>query len=823
MAEATQKQKNLTLPVTGMTCANCSANVARNLNKLEGVQANVNLATEKAIVTYDPDLVRPDAMVGAIEGIGYGVVKRAYDLTIKGAAAQTDEIETVLKGVDGVLEAEIDPKFNRVAVIAIGDVRRADLIRALTGAGYEAAAGEETQSPEDAERAAREAEVHHEMKRLIVGLIFTVPLFIMSMARDFSLLGAWAHEPWVNVLFWALATPVQFYVGWDYYVGGWKSLKSGAANMDVLVALGSTVAYIYSVVVTLGLLGGHVYFETSAAIITLIVTGKMLETRAKSSASEAIRALMRLRPETARVMRGGEETEVPLEEVQVGEMVIVKPGEKIPVDGVIVMGESAVDESMITGESMPVDKEMDDEVIGATLNKQGLLQIRATKVGRDTALAQIIRLVEQAQGSKAPIQRLADQVSAWFVPLVVGIAVVTFLLWWLGGATFTEALVRMVAVLVISCPCAMGLATPAAVMVGTGIGAKNGILFKSSTALELAHKMSAIVLDKTGTITRGEPAVTDIVTAPDWNGTRNDLLRLAASAESGSEHPIGRAVVYSARDEGVKAEKVGTFEAIAGHGIRAEVSGRAVLMGSTRLMNERGVDISALADAIRRLESEAKTVIITAVAQEPHNGSTEWRLAGLLAVADTIKEGSEQAVKNMHRLGLDVYMITGDNAAVADAIAQKAGIDHTLAEVLPQDKADEVANLQEGGHIVGMVGDGINDAPALAQADVGIAIGTGTDVAMETADVTLIKGDLRGVSKAIALSKATLRTIKENLFWAFGYNVLLIPVAAGVLAPFDWAPEFLRHLHPILAALAMAFSDVSLLLNSLRLRNAKLE
>jgi Cu+-exporting ATPase len=654
---------------------------------------------------------------------------------------------------------------------------------------------------------------------LIVGAVFTLPLFLLSMGRDFGLVGNWANATWVNWLFFALATPVQFYVGWDYYVGAYKSLRNGSANMDVLVAMGSSVAYFYSVLVliasTMGnhSFGHHLYFETSAVIITLIVLGKLLEVRAKGRTSEAIKKLMGLQAKTARIVREGVEMDIPISQVQRGDTVIVRPGEKIPVDGTIIEGHSAVDESMITGESLPVDKHVGDGVIGATLNKQGLLKFEATKVGKETALAQIIRMVEHAQGSRAPIQRVVDQVSAYFVPAVIVLALLTFVIWYLSGAGFVPALIRLVAVLVIACPCAMGLATPTSIMVGVGKGAEAGILFKNSAALEQAQKLTAIVLDKTGTITRGQPSVTDVVVSSEARWPQGDLLRLAASAERGSEHPLGESIVRAAQEAGLALSEPAAFEGIAGHGIAAQVEGLNVLLGNLRLMEREQVALNGLGLKAQQLQAEAKTAMWLAV---------DGQASALIGVADTVKEGSREAVSALKELGLLVVMMTGDNQATAQAIADEVGIDRVFAEVLPGDKAAHVARLQAEGYRVGMVGDGINDAPALAQADVGIAIGTGTDVAMETADVTLMRGDLRSVPQALKLSKATMRNIRQNLIWAFGYNVALIPIAAGVLAPFPWVPDFLRQLNPILAAGAMAFSSISVVSNALRLRGVKL-
>ena len=756
--------RELLIPVTGMTCANCVATVERTLRKTEGVaEASVNFASERATVRFDPTQVREDQLreriARAIEAAGYGVVDAA----------------------PGALE--------------------------------------------DAEAAARRAEIADQTRKFWTGVAFALPLFLLSMARDFGLVGHWAHAPWVNWLMLVLATPVQFYVGWDYYRGGWKSLRNGSANMDVLVAMGSSVAYVYSVVVAAALtlgssaLGDHVYFETAALIITLIKLGKLLEVRAKGETSAAIRELMGLRAKTARVLRAGAEVDVPIDEVVPGDVVLVRPGERIPVDGVVLDGRSAVDESMLTGESMPVEKGPGDDVVGATLNREGALRFRATRVGAETALAQIIRLVQQAQGSKAPIQRLADRVAAVFVPVVIAVAVGTFLAWWLlTDAGFTAALVRMVAVLVIACPCALGLATPTAVMVGTGRGAKLGVLFRSSAALERAQALQVVVLDKTGTVTRGEPEVLEVVARPPAGmagGASAEawLLAVAASAERRSEHPVAGAVVREAQRRGIALSEPTEFAAVPGRGVVAAVDGHAVVVGSRRLLDERGVAPDGLdADALR-LETAARTPLWVAV---------DGRSVGLLAVADAVKEGSAEAVADLRRRGLRVVMLTGDNRRTAETIAREVGIADVRAEVLPHQKVDVVRELQASGAVVAMVGDGINDAPALAQADVGMAIGTGADVAMEAADLTLMRGDLRSVPQALALSAATMRTIRQNLFWAFFYNVVLIPLAAGALYPVAGLPMMLRQLHPILAALAMAFSSVTVVGNSLRLGRVRL-
>ncbi|RMG98841.1 MAG: cadmium-translocating P-type ATPase [Chloroflexi bacterium] len=827
MTETTQ-EKQVTLPVLGMTCANCVAAVERNARKVPGVKnAMVNFASEKVTITYDPTTADPKAVttqvIERVKKAGYEIPTASVELPLVGmtCANCANTIERTLNKVDGVLAATVNFASEKATVTYTpGMVTRADLVAAVRKAGYDVVETAEDETLEDAEALAREREIRHQERRFLIGVVFSLPLFLLSMGRDFGLLGEWAHANWVNWLFWALATPVQFYVGWDYYTGAYKALRNKSANMDVLVALGSSVAYVYSVAVmiakTLGttVLGEHVYFETSAVIITLIVLGKLLEVRAKGRTSEAIKKLMGLQAKTARVVRDGVEKDIPIAEVVKGDIVIVRPGEKIPVDGVVIEGRSSVDESMITGESLPVEKSVGDEVIGATINKQGLLKFEATKVGKETALAQIIRLVEQAQGSKAPIQRVVDQVSAYFVPMVIGIALLTFVIWYLSGAGFVPALIRLTAVLVIACPCAMGLATPTSIMVGVGKGAEYGILFKNSAALEQAHKLNAIILDKTGTITRGEPSVTDVVLSEQTgNDNVDEWLRLAASAERGSEHPLGEAIVRAAQEKGLPLSEPARFEGIAGHGIVAEVEGHQVLVGNLRLMQKEGVHLNGLEPKAQQLQDEAKTAMWLAV---------DGQASALIGVADTIKEGSKEAIAAMHKLGLMVVMMTGDNQATAEAIAREVGIDRVFAEVLPGEKAAKVAELQAEGYVVGMVGDGINDAPALAQADVGIAIGTGTDVAMETADVTLMRGDLRSVPQAIKLSKATMRNIKENLIWAFGYNTALIPIAAGILAPFDWAPSFLRQLHPILAAGAMAFSSISVVSNALRLRRLKL-
>ena len=808
----------ITLPVSGMTCANCAMNIERTVKKLTGIsEAQVNFAAEQAAISFDPNQLHLKDVIAKIKDSGFAVPTNRTEFAITGmtCANCAVNIERALnKKVSGLVNASVNFASERAAVEYIpGVASLQEMAAAIEAAGYGVISPEEISEEEDAEQIARQSEIRDQTRKFTVGVIFALPLFILSMSRDFDLIGAWSHAVWVNWFFWALATPVQFYTGWDYYVNGFKSLKNKSANMDVLVAMGSSVAYFYSLALLIfPMLGQHVYFETSAVIITLIKLGKMLESRTKGRTGGAIRKLIGLRPKTATIVENSVEKEISITQVQLEDTVLVRPGERIPVDGVVIEGTSSVDESMLSGEPLPVDKHTGDKVVGGTINGEGLLKFKAAAVGKDTVLAQIIRLVQEAQGSKAPIQAMADKVAAVFVPAIIARAIVVFFIWWGISGEFVPAMIRLVAVLVIACPCALGLATPTAIMAGTGKGAERGILFKNSEALEMATKLDTIVLDKTGTITIGKPAVVDIIPIEPECTSAEDLLKFGASVEKGSEHPLGKAIVKHAASEGITLLAPQEFKASGGMGVQAQVNGSLVMVGKPDWFTELKIPIEPATDQIRQLQSQGKTVMVV---------SRENRLCGLIAVSDEIKSDSAQAIRELQDQNLKVVMLTGDNLQTAQTIGNQVQIDDIFSEVKPEEKSFKVKELQEKGQRVGMVGDGINDAPALAQADVGLAIGTGTDVAIEAAEVILSSGSLRGVSRAIRLSQATMNTIRQNLFWAFGYNVILIPVAAGILYPFESLPGMLRQLHPILAALAMAFSSVSVVTNSLRLYKTK--
>ena len=825
--ENTSNHRAITLDLAGMSCASCAGGVEATLSQTPGVlKAAVNFAASKASIEYDPGKITLARIARLVKEMGYSVVTRKTIFPIEGlhCASCVANSEEAITEVPGVVSAAVNLATSRATVQYAGDLDVAALKHAVSEAGYEL--GEETATIEDVSLTA-ERDIKKLRSRFIVALTLGAIVMILGFLPKFP------GEQWqwvmdhMGYIMWALATPVQFWAGWRFYKGAWAALKHGRAEMNTLIAVGSSAAYFYSVAVVLfpgaftsGMIEANLYFDTSALIIALILLGRFLEARARGRTSGAIKKLIGLRPSTAAVIRDGQEISVSVDDVQVGDVVLVRPGEKVPVDGIIIEGYSAVDESMISGESLPVDKKAGDEVVGATINKTGSFRFRATRVGKDTTLAHIVRLVEEAQGSKAPIQRLADVIAGYFVPTVIGIALVTFGVWAIFGPEprLTYGLLNFVAVLIIACPCALGLATPTAIIVGTGVGAEHGILIRSAETLEKAHKIKTVLLDKTGTITQGTPVVTDIIPLAPF--TREGVLQLAASAEVSSEHPLGKAIVAEASARKLALMPATDFNSLPGMGIETKAGGKDLALGNLKLMQAKNVLLGDLEKLASQLWEQGKTVMFLSVDGKP---------AGLLALSDSLKSTAKEAVAEMHRLGLEVAMVTGDNQRAASAIAAQAGIDRVLAEVLPENKTDEVKKIQGEGKVVAMVGDGINDAPALAQADVGIAIGTGTDVAIETADITLMSGDLRGIPASIALSRRTMKTIRQNLFWSFAYNVILIPVAAGVLyLAFhnSGVPSGLHFflgnygfLNPILAAAAMALSSVTVVTNSLRLRN----
>ncbi|MEC5301957.1 MULTISPECIES: heavy metal translocating P-type ATPase [Staphylococcus] len=792
------EQKKTTFNITGMTCTACANRIEKNLNKMDDVEANVNATTEKATITYNPSSTTPTDLSNTIEKTGYGVLNDKVDLEVTGmtCAACSNRIEKVLNRTDGVDEANVNLTTENATIIYNPNSTSVEtLIKKIQKLGYDAQLKKEA----DEKQSHKALELKHKLTKLVISAILALPLLLTMFVHLFNMhLPSILMNPWFQFI---LATPIQFIIGWQFYVGAYKNLRNGSANMDVLVALGTSAAYFYSLYEMVKWLNNtnytpHLYFETSAVLITLILFGKYLEARAKSQTTNALSELLNLQAKEARVLRNNKEQMVPLSEVVEGDYLIIKPGEKIPVDGKILKGKTSIDESMLTGESIPVEKTQSDYVIGSTMNKNGIITIEATKVGKDTALASIIKVVEEAQGSKAPIQRLADIISGYFVPIVVGIAILTFMIWitLVRQGQFEPALVAAIAVLVIACPCALGLATPTSIMVGTGKAAENGILFKGGEHIERTHQIDTVVLDKTGTITHGTPVVTD------FDGD-NETLQLLASAEKASEHPLAEAIVNYARSEQVNLLEVDDFEAVPGHGIKATIAGKSLLVGNRKFLEEYHVDIDCSELQLSQFEQLGKTAMLIAINQQ---------LRGTIAVADTVKDSTNKAIQQLHDLNIEVVMLTGDNQRTAEAIASQVGIDTVIAQVLPEEKASKVESLQANNKTVAMVGDGVNDAPALVQADIGIAIGTGTEVAIEAADVTILGGDLLLVPKAITASKSTIRNIRQNLFWAFGYNVAGIPIAAlGLLAP--WV-----------AGAAMALSSVSVVTNALRLKRMKL-
>ncbi len=793
-----ETRENARLNVTGMTCAACSNRIEKVLNKMDGVDAKVNLATEQATVDYDKNSIKIDDITNKIENLGYGVQYDEVEFDISGmtCAACSNRIEKVLNKTGGVSNATVNLATENAVIEYNSNVlSEGDLIARIDNLGYGAAAKESAES--------REEKKGKELSRLkwkvVISALLSLPLLVTMLDHLFGMsLPAIFMNPWFQLAF---ATPVQFILGWQFYVGAYRSLKSFSANMDVLVAMGTTAAFGFSLFETYRWIIGataepHLYFEASAIIITLILFGKYLEARAKSQTSGAIKELMNMQAKEARVLRDGVETMIPAAEVAVGDALVVKPGEKFPADGVITKGRTSVDESMLTGESIPIEKNIEDKVIGSTINQNGNVVVEASRVGKDTALQSIIKVVEEAQGKKAPIQRMADIVSGYFVPIVIGIAVVTFLIWYFIASPYNlePALIASITVLVIACPCALGLATPTSIMVGTGKGAENGILFKGGEHLEKTHNLDAVILDKTGTITKGKPEVTD------FTGDEH-VLKLLAAAENGSEHPLATAIVSYATEKEIEIPEVDDFMAIPGHGIEATIGSDRILVGTRKLMFDQNIEVENYDSEMTQYEYDGKTAMLVAVNNQ---------IAGIVAVQDTVKDTAKEAITSLREQGLEVIMLTGDNRRTAEAIAREVNIDTVIAEVLPEEKAEQVKKVQAQGKSVAMVGDGVNDAPALATADIGIAIGTGTEVAIEAADITIMGGELTLIPKAINLSHQTIRNIKQNLFWAFAYNSAGIPIAAlGFLAP--WV-----------AGAAMAFSSVSVVTNSLRLKKVKI-
>lgn len=809
---------NITLPVTGMSCANCSANIERVAGKLAGVsEISVNFAADQAVISFDDEKISLKEIISAVTSLGFSVPSVSREIPVIGMSCVNcaANIERTLnKKSQGIITANVNFAAEKLFVEYIPSVISLDeIVSRIKNIGFELIIPDESKTDgrdeKDIEEAARQREIKDQTRKFITGAVFALPLFVLSMSRDFGLVGEWSHAAWVNLLFWLLATPVQFYTGADYYTGAYRNLKNKTANMDVLVAMGSSVAYFYSIaVLLLPGLGGHVYFETSAMIITLIKLGKLLEARTKGRTGSAIKKLIGLQPQSANIMVDGIEKEIPISDVKPGDVVVIRPGERIPVDGVVVEGRSSIDESMLTGEPIPVDKKPDDPVTGGTVNTDGFFSFRATLVGRDTVLARIIKLVQEAQGSKAPIQAFADKVASVFVPAVIVIALITFGIWMIVTGDFISSMIRLVAVLVIACPCALGLATPTAIMAGTGKGAETGILFKKSQALENASKLETLVLDKTGTVTIGRPEMADCI--PDKNSglSSGDLLKLAASLEQASEHPVGKAILDHAKKESLSLLKLDGFKAHTGYGVEGRIREQVYFLGKPGWFEKDGILKDETRNQIGGLQAKGRTVMVLV---------SENKVLGVISVADKIKPESGEAVDRLHVQNIRVIMLTGDNMQTARAIGKEAGIDDVIAEVKPEEKAGKIRELQEKGIVVGMAGDGINDAPALAQADIGFAIGTGTDIAIETGDIILSSGSLTGIPKAVRISRRTIETIRQNLFFAFIYNIILIPLAAGILAPFEVFPHFLRQLHPILAALAMAGSSISVVTNSLRL------